>query len=53
MQFKKTQSPFALTLRPVSIADAEAIFNVGNFINFDQNSTAIPGSVYIIIQHQP
>jgi hypothetical protein len=46
LKLRKTQNPFVLTLRPMSIDDAESVFNVGNFINSDtimEYSRATPG----------
>ena len=49
MKFRKTQNPFILTLSPASINDAETVFNVGNFIDFDtivEPFRATPGMDY-------
>ena len=46
MQFRKTQSPFNITLRPVSISSAEDC-GLGDFINgaaIKENFRATPGT---------
>ena len=54
LKLRKTQNPFVLTLRPMSIDDAESVFNVGNFINSDtimEYSRATPGMDYMTAEH--
>ena len=47
VQFRKTQSPFNLTLRPVSHLEAVEKFHVGKFIDPPQRDVAMatPGKI--------
>ena len=47
MQYRRTENDFTLRLTPVSIADSESMYDVGDFVpEIDEEARATAGDIY-------